>query len=299
MRDRFIANLVKYLRKNKNTYFLTGDLGFGVIDNLSNIYPKNVINVGVSEQNMIGVAAGLASRGAKVIVYSIGNFSTLRCLEQIRNDVCYHNFDVNIVSVGAGFSYGVLGVSHHATEDIGIFNTLPNIHIYSPSTLRDVDYTCKEIFDSKKPSFIRLDKSNSQSNGVISNGFNIRKSNKSKVCIVSTGGIIEEIDEILEDDNFKNKISICSIYRIKPFNKKKFINFIKNYENILTLEEHQENGGLNSIITNLLYDNNLKINLSKFAIQNKYSNLAGDQKYLRKLNKINSTAIKKKLLEII
>lgn len=299
MRDRFVKNLINYIKKNKDTFFITGDLGFGVIDELSKKFPKNIINAGVSEQNMIGVASGLASRGSKVVVYSIGNFSTLRCLEQIRNDICYHNLDVKIVSVGAGFSYGVLGVSHHATEDIGIFNTLPNIDIFSPATLRELDITCKEIFKSKKPSFIRLDKSKSNFKGRLANGFNYQKQNNSKICIFSTGGILEEVVYLIEKNKNFKAISVCSLYKLKPLNNKKLLEFIKQFKEIISLEEHQLNGGLGSILTNLIYDNNLKVKLHKLAVKNSYSNVAGDQKYLRKINKIDCVSIKDKLLEIM
>lgn len=300
MRDRFIENLKNYIKDNSNTYFLTGDLGFGVIDKLYTKYPNNVINVGVSEQNMIGIASGLASRGSKVIVYSIGNFPTLRCLEQIRNDVSYHRYDVNIVSVGAGYSYGVLGVSHHATEDIGIMNTIPNIDIYSPSSINEVDIVSKEVFKSKGPSYIRLDKSMSSLSGKNLNGFNFIKKNNSKICFITTGGITEEIENLFNVNTFlKDKISIISLFRIKPLNKKKLKELLKDFKIIFTLEEHQINNGLGSIISNFIIDNNLKAKIHKFAINNKYSEVAGSQKYLRKLCGIDSSAIKKIILNIV
>ena len=110
-----------------NIILITGDLGFGVLNEFIEKYPNNFINAGVAEQNMTGIAAGLALEGKKVFTYSIANFPTLRCLEQIRNDVCYHNLDVNIISIGGGFSYGPLGMTHHATEDIAVMRTLPNL----------------------------------------------------------------------------------------------------------------------------------------------------------------------------
>ena len=115
MRDHFISTLTKVAEKDKNIILITGDLGFGVLDNFIDKYPNQFINAGVAEQNMTGIATGLGMDGKIVFTYSIGNFNTLRCLEQIRNDACYHDANVNIVSVGGGFSYGI-GYSHHATE---------------------------------------------------------------------------------------------------------------------------------------------------------------------------------------
>src|ERR1700689_621579 len=118
--------------QDDRVYLLVGDLGFGVVEPFMQKFPKRFLNVGVAEQNMTGVAAGLALTGKIVFTYSIANFPILRCLEQIRNDVCYHRANVKIVSVGSGMSYGPLGISHHATEDISIIRALPNITVVSP-----------------------------------------------------------------------------------------------------------------------------------------------------------------------
>ena len=127
MRDCFIELLRLEAVKNKNIMLLTGDLGFGVLDEYRETIPEQFLNVGIAEQNMTGVAAGFAMEGFKVFTYSIGNFCTLRCLEQIRYDVCYHNLDVKIVSIGSGLGYGSLGTSHHATEDVAVLKALPNM----------------------------------------------------------------------------------------------------------------------------------------------------------------------------
>ena len=132
MRDAFIESLSKIAENDKDIFLITGDLGFGVLDNFSEKFPSQFLNVGVAEQNMTGIAVGLALSGYKVFTYSIANFTTLRCLEQIRNDACYHNANVNVVSIGGGFGYGALGMSHHATEDLSIMRSLPNIEVIAP-----------------------------------------------------------------------------------------------------------------------------------------------------------------------
>jgi len=113
-------------------FLITGDLGFGVLTDFAERFPRQYLNVGVAEQNMVGIATGLALEGRIVFTYSIANFGTLRCLEQIRNDACYHNANVKVVSMGGGFSYGALGISHHATEDISILRALPDITVVVP-----------------------------------------------------------------------------------------------------------------------------------------------------------------------
>ena len=137
MRDAFTTALTKLAEKDKNIVFLTGDLGYGVFDNFESRFNQQYFNVGISEQNMIGLATGLALEGKKIVTYSIGNFGTLRCLEQIRNDACYHDVNITIVANGGGFSYGPLGMSHHTTEDLSIMRAFPNISVLAPCTEHD------------------------------------------------------------------------------------------------------------------------------------------------------------------
>jgi len=155
MRRKFIETLVKIAEQDDRVYLLTADMGFGLVEPFSNKFPDRFINVGVAEQNMIGIATGLSMTGKIVFVYSITNFPTLRCVEQIRNCVCYHNAKVHIVAGGTGFSYGAIGMSHHSTEDIAIMRALPNLTVVSPS-LPEVELATKEIYNSKSPCYLRL-----------------------------------------------------------------------------------------------------------------------------------------------
>ena len=159
MRDAFISELLVQAKSNPEIILITGDLGFGVLDVFSETLPQQFINCGVAEQNMAAIAAGLALSGRKVFTYSIGNFPTLRCLEQIRNDICYHKLDVTIVSIGAGFSYGQLGMSHFATEDLAIMSALPNMSIIVPANSDETECLLRESISTNTPKFFRLDKS--------------------------------------------------------------------------------------------------------------------------------------------
>jgi transketolase len=152
MRNAFIQGLSKLAENDKNIMLLTGDLGYGIFEDFEKKFPNQFLNCGVAEQNMIGVAAGLASEGKRVFVYSIANFPTFRCLEQIRNDICYHGLPVTIVSIGSGFSYGTLGYSHYAIEDIAIMRCLPGLRIFSPvdpnSVIDSLNLTLQEFAPS-------------------------------------------------------------------------------------------------------------------------------------------------------
>ena len=159
MRDNFIKQITKSALEDENIMLLTADLGFKIFDEFRECCPKQFINVGIAEQNMTSIASGLAFEGFKVFTYSIGNFPTLRCIEQIRNDICYPNLDVTIVSSGGGFSYGQLGVSHFATEDLSIMRALPNLSIYVPSEDWESELVTNIILSQKGPNYLRIDKS--------------------------------------------------------------------------------------------------------------------------------------------
>ena len=159
MRDIFVRELLRHARLDKRIMLVSGDLGFGVLDQYSTELPKQFLNVGVAEQNMTGLAAGMAIEGRNVFTYSIGNFPTLRCLEQIRNDILYHGVSVNIVAIGGGFSYGALGMSHHATEDIAIVRALPGIRVFAPCDEMETIALVGKMVEDPAPSYVRLDKS--------------------------------------------------------------------------------------------------------------------------------------------
>lgn len=158
MRNHFIDTLFSSAKINPDLYLMIGDLGYGVVDEYASSLPRQFLNAGIAEQNMVGMAAGLSSTGKHVFVYSIANFPTFRALEQVRNDVSYHQRSVTVVSVGAGLGYGVLGYSHYAVEDIAIMSALPHMTIYSPIDSRDAARCLEEIIERKSPSYIRLGK---------------------------------------------------------------------------------------------------------------------------------------------
>jgi len=160
MRTTFIENLVKEAKKDKSIVLLVGDLGFNVVETFQEKFPKRFYNVGVAEQNMMSIAAGLASQGFKVFTYSIANFPTFRCAEQIRNDIDYHNFNVTIVTVGGGYAYGNLGYSHHAVQDYGLMRLFPNFDIIAPADPVEVESALRYILSTNGPKYLRLNKSN-------------------------------------------------------------------------------------------------------------------------------------------
>lgn len=158
MRNAFIEELISAAQVQKNIALLVGDLGYGVVEPFAQMFPDRFFNAGVAEQNMMGMAAGLASEGFHVFVYSIANFPTFRCAEQIRNDVAYHNLPVTIVAVGGGVAYGNLGYSHHAVQDYGLLRTMPNMLIAAPGDPMEVRACMRYLINNPQPSYLRLGK---------------------------------------------------------------------------------------------------------------------------------------------
>jgi len=158
MRNAFIDELILLARQNLNIVLMVGDLGFSVIEPFQDEFPDRFFNAGVAEQNMMGMAAGLASEGCHVFAYSIANFPTFRCAEQIRNDVAYHQLPVTIVSVGGGLAYGNLGYSHHAIQDYALMRILPNMLIAAPGDPFEVRACMQYLVNHPQPSYLRLGK---------------------------------------------------------------------------------------------------------------------------------------------
>ncbi|MBD3338562.1 MAG: transketolase, partial [Candidatus Lokiarchaeota archaeon] len=211
MRNSFIHALEEY--SQPNTILIVGDLGFGVVENFKKKYPNQYINAGVAEQNMTGLAAGLALGGKKVFTYSIANFTILRPLEQIRNDIAYHDLNVTMVSVGGGLAYGSLGFSHHATEDLAIMRALPGMTVLAPGdTVEAFEITKRIIQDDLGPAYLRLGRAGeatlhsdeSIQSLKIGKVLPLVTNGDSTLAILSTGGMLETAvnvrSQLLEDE---------------------------------------------------------------------------------------------------
>jgi transketolase len=284
MRNIFIDELIIATQKNRNIVLLVNDLGFGVIEKFVKKFPNNYFNVGVSEQSMIGYAAGLAAAGKHVFVYSIANFSTFRCAEQIRNDVDYHNLSVTIVSVGAGVGYGNLGYTHHALQDYALMRSFPNTLILSPGDIMELRSCMRYLIKNPQPSYLRLDKTYNYKIHTklpkVSPGkwIKVFKNNKEKnIIYLTTGAVISYVKKKF----FKKKnYSLYSlpIWGMKSKNKQH--NFIKKYKKIIVVEDHFHDGGFQSWINESLNNKNCKTKIISKSISSSVVNKVGSKDYL-------------------
>jgi transketolase len=295
MRDAFIEQLLSIAKSDSRVILITADLGFGVLDRFRKELPKQFINVGVAEQNMIGIATGLALEGFVTYCYSIGNFSTLRCLEQIRNDALYHSANVKIVAVGGGFSYGPLGMSHHATEDIAIMRALPGMKVIVPSTLAEATSSANLTYQEPGVVYVRLDKSSanvekSQSNLNLIEWQIVREG--TEVCLVTTGGILQE--SILAADSLDAEginVKLISATNLTPVNPKSIIESISNCKLVISIEEHVINGGLGGLLSEIIAEHCIGIKLIRLGLKPEHVSAIGSQNYLRTLSGISAEGI--------
>lgn len=306
MRDVFIGQLLELAIKDPKIMLVTGDLGFGVFDEFREQCQTQFLNAGIAEQNMTSLATGLALEGRTVFTYSIGNFATLRCLEQIRNDACYHGANVKVVSIGGGFSYGALGISHHATEDLAIMRSLPDLTVVSPCGRWETGEATKAFIDQPGTCFLRLDKSfGSDLPKSEDERFEIGRArllqDGTDVSIIVTGGILSEVQKancLLESKGISAKI--ISVHTLKPLDKEMIIRATYDTQNVVTVEEHTLCGGLGSAVAETLMDNHVyPQNFLRIGLEAGFSSIVGSQNYLRKRYGLDGEAIAEKIMALV
>ena len=294
MRNIFIEELTKEAKKNKKIILIVNDLGYSVIENFAKLFPKQFFNAGVAEQNMLGLAAGLALGGNQVYVYSIGNFPTFRCAEQIRNDIDYHNLPVTIVNVGSGVNYGNLGYSHHAIQDYGLLRLFPNMLIASPGDNFETRECMKYLLKNPQPSYLRLAKTKKdifkRKDKIVSPGSWIRidnKKNKSFNAILCTGNTLYVGKEMIQLKKYKN----FNLYTLPMWGMKYKVlqsKYLSRLKHLITIEDHIEDGGFSSWIKESAKEKINKIKITSKYFDSKIVGKVGSEKYLREkyFNKI-------------
>lgn len=287
MRTSFINTLIELAEKDECIYLLTGDLGFSVFEEFAQRFPTRFINCGIAEQSMMGIAAGLAMSGKRPYVYSIIPFVTLRCLEQIRNDVCYQNLDVKIIGVGSGFAYGSLGATHHATEDLAILRTLPNMTVLAPADPIETKALMLEAYERKGPVYLRLNKGNDQDLYFFSPEIKIGKpsvisNGKDGVIIASGISVLLGAEVAKELEKSGKKFKLISLHTLKPVSKEVLLEEINGAKSLFTIEEHNIMGGLGGTVAEILVEAGWAGKFKRFGIPDQFCKAAGGTEYLRK-----------------
>lgn len=291
MRTAFIQKLAIEARSNPQIFLLVADLGFSVVEAFAREFPDRYLNVGVAEQNMTGVAAGLASEGYHVFTYSIANFPTLRCLEQVRNDVCYHGLPVTVVAVGGGLAYGNLGYSHHAVQDLAIMRTMPGMAVFAPADPGETVESVQWLVRNPGPSYLRLGKAGEPNlhmvRGIDTGPLQVVEGT-ADCAFVSTGGMLKtalEAGRFLEGEGLK--VSIFSLPRLKPVTRE-LLASLQRYRALIALEEHVVEGGLAAVLRENLP---ARVAVYSAALPEGVANQVGTQDYLRTVGGLSAQYI--------
>jgi transketolase len=287
MRGAFFRALLALAEGDNRINLIVGDLGFGVVEEFAQRFPERFLNAGVAEQNMTGIAAGMALSGKIAFTYSIANFPILRCLEQVRNDVCYHNANVKIVAVGGGLAYGSLGSTHHATEDLAIMRSLPRMVVVAPGDPAETEAATRALAAHSGPCYLRLGRAGEakvhrgQIDFQLGKAIQVRQGGD--LTLISTGGLLEtavQAAEILLHAGLQTRV--LSMHTVNPLDAAAVLAAARETGAVFTLEEHSVVGGLGGAVAELLAEASaVPVAFRRFGLPSAFSSVIGTQEYLR------------------
>jgi transketolase len=271
VRNETIESLTAYARVNPDVMLLTADLGYSVLEQFAEALPGQYANVGVCEQAMAGIAAGLAHSGHRVVLYSIANFPTLRCLEQLRNDVCCHNLPVTVVAVGGGFAYGAQGYTHHGIEDLGIVSMLPNIAVACPADPHEATSLLREMLERRRPAYLRLGRAGEPvlhaPETPIALGRAVWLREGQDVALLATGPVLGRALVAAEELAARGiSASVGSFPGIRPLDDRAVCEAAQRHRAILTVEEHNIYGGFGSRVAETILVAGLAPRFGKWGV---------------------------------
>ena len=305
MRTAFIQALNELADQDDRVCLIVGDLGFSVIEDFAGKHPKQFVNAGVSEQNMIGLAAGMALTGKIVFTYSIGNFGTLRCLEQIRNDVCYHRANVKVVAVGGGLAYGNLGVTHHASEDVAIMRALPNMTVVAPGDPVEARLATRAVVAHDGPCYLRLGKAGEpvvhekEPDFALGRAITLREGDD--VTLIASGGMLATADKVTRKLAGQGLgVRLVSMHTVKPIDTDAIERAASETRYVFTLEEHSVEGGLGGAVAEVMSELDPgHAPLKRIGLRPEFNKTVGDQNYLKAMHGLDEESVLKTIQQII
>lgn len=289
MRNAFCRTLLELAARDPRIYLFTGDLGYSVLEPFQRQLPARFLNVGVAEQNLIGIAAGAASCGKVVFTYSIANFPTLRCLEHIRNDVCLHGLPVKIVAVGGGYAYGPQGYTHHGLEDLGALRLLPGLHVFAPGDPVETACAVRASVALPGPCYLRLGKGQdpvvhtTPPDFAVGRALQLREGRD--VTLISTGGILPHVLDVaaqLAKEGIAARV--LSMHTLKPLDDTAVRAAFRETRAVVTVEEHSVVGGLGAAVASAIVTAGGPLKpFRQFAAPDRIHKRTGSQAFLRRL----------------
>lgn len=307
MQRAYMSKLLELAEHDKNILHVISDSGTGFDEMFRKNFPDQIYNFGISEQHMIGAAAGLASLNKIPFVYTSGAFLAYRAFEFIRDDVCFNNLNIKIIGMGSGLSWATLGPSHHTTEDIAVLRALPNLKILSPATPFQVMACVELAYKINSPVYIRIGM-NSEKEFFNDANLNLKfgssdliiDTQASDVCIFSTGSILEEAESAATILNGRGiKTSLINCYSLKPFDESAVDKNYKHAKLFVSVEEHNIMGGLGGIISEIMADKGIGVKLKRIGLEDKFASGYGSHKAVRAANNLSSEKIVQAILEAL
>ena len=303
MRDAFSQELYDEATRNSDVLLVTADTGAICHDKFREELSDRYVNVGIAEQNLVGVGAGLAMAGKKPFLYAIASFATFRCYEQIRVDLCCMDLPVTVVGVGAGFDYNTLGPTHHSTEDLAVMRALPGMTVLSPSDSLMAREMVGYCLRKPGPKYIRLDRTglplvyNGGGKPDLDNGLAVVREGRDMV-VVATGRMVLRALELAEAlDKHSIQVGVVDLFRIKPVNEDLLYETISRYTHIASLEEHFVTGGVGSVVLETLSNRGKSHPVFRFGIPDKFCRDYGDRGYLQEVNRLDVASLTQAVLQ--
>jgi len=300
MRTTIIARLKELAEEDESIALITGDSGYSVVEPFIEKYPNRCFNMGISEQAMASIAAGMALEGYRVYVYGIGNFPTIRCLEQIRNDICYHNALVTILATGGGFAYGALGMSHHATEEIATMRPFEHMRLYMPADPVEAIAALNDAYHHDGPNYIRLGRGHDAKIYDPRKEIDISKAvefyPQADVNIFASGMILNEaktaVEKLYQEDG--KRIGLYSFPRVKPIDSETIVRIARESKTILTVEEHSTIGGFGSAVAEIVASlEGVRARVIRLGLDDCFTSVVGSHEYLRDYYGISANKLRK------
>lgn len=303
MRNAFAKTVTSLAAENENLILLSGDIGNRLFDDYKRLYPSRFYNCGVAEQSMVGVASGLASLGFHPITYTIAPFNTIRCLEQIKLDICYAVGPAILVGTGAGLSYAGLGPTHHSLEDIAITRAIPNLNVVCPADRIEVAELLPQVITSNRPTYFRLGKKgepdiHEEAPDRLTLGKAFKVKTGGNISILAVGNMVStslEVARILKTEGLD--VEVYSFHTVRPLDEETLAMLFSQQHLVVTVEEHFSVGGFGSAVAEWLSRESLKNSASHLicGADHKFMNGCGDQKSAREDFGISEGKISEKI----
>lgn len=304
MRNAFVRAITELATRDERVMLLTADLGFKVFEDFAARFPGRFLNMGVAEANMASAAAGMALAGLRPYCYSIVPFATLRCYEQIRDDLCYNQAPVTLVGVGGGYSYGHNGPTHHALEDIGVLRLLPNLTVECPGDPVEVELAVRHSLAREGPMYLRLGRAGDplvhRQPPAFAIGRAIRLREGSDAALISTGGVLAMAMEAAEQLQARGvACTVLSMHTVKPLDDAALQSVVDQQLPLITLEEHYRAGGLGSAVAEWLAARGVRAPLSIVGVEQGFAHASGDQAFLRAQQGLTATQVAERVHQLM